>query len=921
MRFETITAHAFGPFRGATLKLAPGMTVVFGPNEAGKSTWHAAIYAALCGIRRCRGAARREDREFAERHRPWDGEDWDVGVRVELADGQRIEMRQDLDGRVDCRAIDLGAGRDVSSEIIHEGSPDGSKWLGLDRDAFFATACVCQAELLSVLDDSAALQEHLQRAADTAGRDATAATALEALAEFQKTHVGLDRANARGPLRKAKENLERLRTELDQARQLHAGYLRLIEDAERKAAERAAIERKRRAAARVMAREEARAMSTRLARLRDLVGKFAGGPPPRPSIGAETAQRVAAAIEAWENRPPIPQLEGTTAAELERELSALPPSPDGDLEPHARVTGAAARLRTAEEVLARHEREKPTTQAAPDTGGATAHELRDLARDLAEPEPPVDPSLVERVEAARRQIDRTRPAERRQIAVAAALASLVAGGAVIAFGYTMAGLAIGIVGLLATLALVVLRDSSAHERALAELREAESRHGVQEQLRMSVVARRENARKRAESIALTPDPMRLADLARQLEAAAQSAVMLDRWQVRHEELRRELEGIRDELRFALRERGFEPGADLEQSVARYREECAARARRAVEAARAKDLRGHVAARREAEAAAAEAHAAGERALTALRHAAAECQLAVEDPEELLPALREWLARHSAELRGREALARDYNELELLLGGRDAASVIAEMEDRVSQLESAANADPEVAGEEPVDGRSAAALLSSLAGEFRRVDREANALEGAVRDRARQLPSIADAEEAFAEAEREVTRVKRLEDTLERTGEFLARAEERVHRNIAQVLADTVRPWLPQITSGRYSDIAVNASDLSVQVKDSDSHWRNATLLSHGTAEQIYLLLRIALAEHLTRKGESCPLLLDEVTVQSDRERTARILELLHALSAERQIVLFTQEEDVRDWARSNLVGERDRFLELDRAVG
>ena len=105
------------------------------------------------------------------------------------------------------------------------------------------------------------------------------------------------------------------------------------------------------------------------------------------------------------------------------------------------------------------------------------------------------------------------------------------------------------------------------------------------------------------------------------------------------------------------------------------------------------------------------------------------------------------------------------------------------------------------------------------------------------------------------------------------------------------------------------------------MKDSDGHWRNATLLSHGTAEQIYLLLRIALAEHLTRKGESCPLLLDEVTVQSDRERTARILELLHALSAERQIVLFTQEEDVRDWARSNLVGERDRFLELDRAVG
>lgn len=85
-------------------------------------------------------------------------------------------------------------------------------------------------------------------------------------------------------------------------------------------------------------------------------------------------------------------------------------------------------------------------------------------------------------------------------------------------------------------------------------------------------------------------------------------------------------------------------------------------------------------------------------------------------------------------------------------------------------------------------------------------------------------------------------------------------------------------------------------------------------------EQIYLLLRIALAEHLTKKGERCPLLLDEVTVQSDRERTARILDLLHALTSERQIVLFTQEEDVRDWAKARLIGERDRYIDLAGAA-
>ena len=59
MRIERVVAHAFGPLIDATLDLAPGMTVVYGPNEAGKSSWHAALYAGLCGVRRGRGGADR----------------------------------------------------------------------------------------------------------------------------------------------------------------------------------------------------------------------------------------------------------------------------------------------------------------------------------------------------------------------------------------------------------------------------------------------------------------------------------------------------------------------------------------------------------------------------------------------------------------------------------------------------------------------------------------------------------------------------------------------------------------------------------------------------------------------------------------------------------------------------------------------
>lgn len=76
-----------------------------------------------------------------------------------------------------------------------------------------------------------------------------------------------------------------------------------------------------------------------------------------------------------------------------------------------------------------------------------------------------------------------------------------------------------------------------------------------------------------------------------------------------------------------------------------------------------------------------------------------------------------------------------------------------------------------------------------------------------------------------------------------------------------------------------------------------------------------------MAERLTT-GESCPLLLDDVTAQTDPVRTPPILDLLHGLSTTHQVVVFSQEDDVAAWARANLRGERDSLVELDAtAVG
>ena len=83
-------------------------------------------------------------------------------------------------------------------------------------------------------------------------------------------------------------------------------------------------------------------------------------------------------------------------------------------------------------------------------------------------------------------------------------------------------------------------------------------------------------------------------------------------------------------------------------------------------------------------------------------------------------------------------------------------------------------------------------------------------------------------------------------------------------------------------------------------------WRKADVLSYGTAEQIYSLLRIALADHLTGNHNTCPLILDDVTVHADLARTRDILDLLLNIARHRQVILFTQEEQVAAWARKHL---------------
>jgi len=921
MRIERVTGHAFGPFNGESLDLAPGLTVVSGPNEAGKSSWHAAIRAGVCGVRRGRGAGTKVEAAFEERHRPWDGDGrWAVEVRLLLDDGRTIEISQDLAGKVACRATDVVLGRDVSDEIL-DGTPDASRWLGLDREAFASTICVGQAQIAAIAgrETAASLQEHMQRAAATRGTDATAAEARMRLNDFRRERVGVDRQGARGPLRTAKERVELARAALDDARTRHEALLDATLTAE--AAERSASSQAGRAAA-IEAALAGRG-SAELTRRTDRAAELAARYPTEPAGAADRdarADAVAGALDAWLGRPRAEPLTGTTAAELVAQLASLPAPPDGDTEVDRSVLEARRAVDRADDAIGLLG-PRPAAPATDATRGPGEEELRTLARRLRTPEPDGQPRLEDELRSAEHEL--MADGGRRGLAWGAAaafagfasLAALIAGQPVLATLALALAVGVGVRGWLA-----VRTPASAAARRVGLARAAVAPQSV---ARDAARAERAAAIEDARAAGLPADPDDLERRADAVVAATRAAHDVAVWDARRGDLEMRRAQAAGALLDALRARGVETdGREGTVAMAVYEAACRQRVEGARRAAGRSALEQALATRREAEAAAAETASSVRRAERALRSAAADVGLEADRPtDELAESLQSWRGANAEEAERADRARLEWHELTTLLDGRPLERLRADADAAALRAESlAAKVDPaELTGLASRDDLTS--LLEVEREELARAREDASAQGGALAEMQRDLPDVAEAEEALADATAELARVTGLQDVLAETTRLLRAAEERVHRDLAPILAAAITRWLPRVSGGAYVDASVDPADLSVRVKEASSgRWRSALLLSEGTREQIYLLLRVAMAQQLATTGETAPLLLDEVTVQADAERKRELLGVLHELSAERQIILFTHDDDVVDWASRTLAEPNDRLVELRAAA-
>ena len=84
-------------------------------------------------------------------------------------------------------------------------------------------------------------------------------------------------------------------------------------------------------------------------------------------------------------------------------------------------------------------------------------------------------------------------------------------------------------------------------------------------------------------------------------------------------------------------------------------------------------------------------------------------------------------------------------------------------------------------------------------------------------------------------------------------------------------------------------------------------------LSDGTADQLYLSLRLASLEHYLDSNEPLPFIVDDILVRFDDERAAATLKIMAMLSERTQVIFFTHHAHLVETAKS-AVGEDRLFI-------
>jgi uncharacterized protein YhaN len=139
---------------------------------------------------------------------------------------------------------------------------------------------------------------------------------------------------------------------------------------------------------------------------------------------------------------------------------------------------------------------------------------------------------------------------------------------------------------------------------------------------------------------------------------------------------------------------------------------------------------------------------------------------------------------------------------------------------------------------------------------------------------------------------------------------LSRAIERYReRNEGPVLKRT-NELFAAMTMGSFAGVRAefdeHGNPTLVGVRPGDKGTVSVEGMSDGTADQLYLALRLASLEKYMENSEPLPFIVDDILIRFDDERSVAALQVLAQLAAQTQVIFFTHHRHLVDLAQANI---------------
>ena len=147
-------------------------------------------------------------------------------------------------------------------------------------------------------------------------------------------------------------------------------------------------------------------------------------------------------------------------------------------------------------------------------------------------------------------------------------------------------------------------------------------------------------------------------------------------------------------------------------------------------------------------------------------------------------------------------------------------------------------------------------------------------------------------------EHRIGKLEAVNDALILAQQTLDEAALELQRQFAPRISKRAGQIFGQLTAGRYNRLTLD-QELSLHTAaDGEDTLMPWLWRSNGTVDQLYLALRLAVAEELT---PDTPLILDDALIQFDDDRMVQALQILSETAIHRQVILFSCQKREKAW--------------------